>query len=139
MKTITMNTLCNKKAYEYGLYMILSNYFDAVYTFDYMKEKRLMDKYKRLSVLEQLKFEEACIAWVEDELMNHVPEEFWENAAEVRFIDHFNVVGKNHTAEERNNGKKGFNMEFITDDYKLVVKWDGEGVEKTLGTSLKSA
>lgn len=107
MVKMKFNIVDKQAAFEYVLYMMLGSYFDKVACCSPMYEKKMHMQYQQQKEESQIQMEDFCIRFVEKELMPQLPEDFWKQQMEVRFLP-TNVKGMRE-------------VQFIGADYALRV------------------
>ena len=107
MVKMKLNIVDKQAAFEYALYMMLGSYFEKMACCSPMYEKKLHMQYLQQKEENQLQMEDFCIRFVEKELMPQLPEDFWRQQVEVRFLP-TNVKGMRE-------------IQFIGADYALRV------------------
>ena len=73
------------EAFDYVVYMIVGSYFaKATCNRSKFQERKLFLHYKEEKLKSQLAMEDACISFVEQNLLTGIPAEFWNSEVEVR-------------------------------------------------------
>ena len=75
-----------KDTIAYVIYMIMGSYFKKTVCKSTLKEKRLSIVYGETKRDNQIKMEERCINFVENNILGSVPNEIFEDMVEVHFV-----------------------------------------------------
>lgn len=97
---------------EYIIYMIMGSYFKKAVCKSEIRLKQLMVSYGETKRDTQIKIEEKCISYIDNEIIGHVPEDIFNDMVEVHF--------------RNNDTLKRQEVEFDGYDWKLFM-WSDRG------------
>lgn len=83
-----MNFTNNQTAFEYAIYMMVGSYFDKAVCTSNLQEKNMYLQYKEQKRESQYLMEDICLDYLEKNLINLVPSDFWNEKVGVRFVQH---------------------------------------------------